>query len=242
MSVDSDNLELSSHASNHVNADDISSILSELSEDLDDIPTFETEHTLLNWVSIGKEKLKKLVGKPEPESKPSRGPYFKSKIGAVPAERTLRLKKAEERTAKKQHGEGFMGWFQQVSTASHGQAGNQAVNETADNQPTAFITSSPDDSGSEDSGCRRAATVKEVDDVSLSPLKISLQEEDGLANFEDIFLALDFDPPDISQIDGPSGAPPADPIPSLTSPSDAAGAEATEHHRPYIPGQSVPFS
>ncbi|KAJ7461076.1 hypothetical protein FB451DRAFT_1498190 [Mycena latifolia] len=71
MSIVSDNHALSDHGSNHHVSDDGSSILSELSEDLDDIPHFESEGMLLRWLDLGKEKVKKLIENLKPKGNTS---------------------------------------------------------------------------------------------------------------------------------------------------------------------------
>ncbi|KAJ7079330.1 hypothetical protein C8R44DRAFT_754655 [Mycena epipterygia] len=119
--------DLSDHGSN---SDAGSSILSELSEDLDDIPVFETEHTLLNWLEVGKEKVKKLMKNMKPETKSGWGPYFKSKIGATPADRTVRHRKAEDKRKAAGHGEGLFGWFQRSSMANGAQQAAASGNRT----------------------------------------------------------------------------------------------------------------
>ncbi|KAJ7133312.1 hypothetical protein C8R44DRAFT_730488 [Mycena epipterygia] len=59
----------------------VSSANSDLSEDLNDVPVFETENTLLSWLEVGKKRLKEImdaVKHPDVKEK-SRGQYYNDK-------------------------------------------------------------------------------------------------------------------------------------------------------------------
>ncbi|KAJ6490970.1 hypothetical protein C8R45DRAFT_928797 [Mycena sanguinolenta] len=86
---------------------------SDLSEAVGDVPAFESENSLLAWLDVGKERLKKIlesIRQPKDKEK-GRGPYYKTKIGAAPAPRTDRLKRATQNKTIKAHGHGLMSWL-----------------------------------------------------------------------------------------------------------------------------------
>ncbi|KAF7373764.1 hypothetical protein MSAN_00588000 [Mycena sanguinolenta] len=167
-------------------SDDGSSVLSDLSEDLDDIPAFETEQGLLKWLQLGKEQLKKLAINLKPAEKPLRGPYFKSKIGGVPSDRTARLKRAEDKKKAAGHGKGLMAWLgrptaalQQAAEVGSGSAVTP-LQETID-MPVIL----PADAAVE---MLIGDEVEEEDeDEDCLSLSLSEQEEEGLGDVEEIF-------------------------------------------------------
>ncbi|KAJ7327459.1 hypothetical protein DFH08DRAFT_816310 [Mycena albidolilacea] len=116
-------------------------------------------------------------------AKSGQGQYFKMKIGAVPADRTLRLHKAEEK--KRQHGEGFLGSFQ-CGLSRQKQAGNgggTSRNELMEDWLPLVI---PMPNGIDGTPC--TVTVEVIGDnnmESLSHSEIGQQQEDGLGNFEE---------------------------------------------------------
>jgi hypothetical protein len=95
-------------------------------------------------------------------------------------------------------------------------------------------------------GAPSTVTVKVIGDddtESLSHSEIGRQEEDGLGNFEEIYAALDLDPPNIPS--PPSGAPPINPSPSpqiTPSPSFPYDTAESEHRACYTPGLPISFS
>ncbi|KAJ7601325.1 hypothetical protein B0H17DRAFT_1155365, partial [Mycena rosella] len=239
--------DFDNHSSNHGGSDSNSTNLSDLSEDLDDMPHFETENSLLKWLEVGREQLKRFVTKKKPEDKPACEPYFKTKIGVVPAERTLRLMRAEEKKTTKEHGKGLSQWFQPALSASKNQTESLGGRTETVDQSTRDVAMTAPDSATEPSR-RPAMILEEVEDQedkdaeSLSPSEISRQEEDGFGDFEEIFAALEFDTPtypEISPVAGPSRTPHIDPLPPSTSPSNAPEPDP---RRRYIPGLPMSFS
>jgi hypothetical protein len=76
----------SNHSSHsHISdLDDGSSILSELLEDLGNIPVFESDNCLLQWLEVERAQMKKLIEHMKPAEKSVWGPYFESKVGTTP--------------------------------------------------------------------------------------------------------------------------------------------------------------
>ncbi|KAJ7447331.1 hypothetical protein B0H11DRAFT_2335656 [Mycena galericulata] len=174
----------------HTDSDD-----SFLSEDLHDMPKFESEAGLLGWLDIGKTQLKKILARlkqPAIVKNKPRGPYYKSTLGAAPAERTVRLHKATAVKTTKAHGGGLDSWFR-APTAS-----KQAVAAVA--EPSASTSMGPVDPRVPPFPSRRPVTIEEVPDEELdlgprpespTPSELSRLDEDGLGPLEEIFASLD---------------------------------------------------
>ncbi|KAJ7927374.1 hypothetical protein B0H13DRAFT_2312578 [Mycena leptocephala] len=223
-------------------ADGNSSILSDISEALDEIPVFETDHSLLNWLKAGKEQLKRLMENLKPAGKSGRGPYFKSRIGGVPSERTSRLHRAEDKKQKAAHGDSLMGWLGKGSRATTEQRNTpDATAEPNAEQPMTIDLVSmidPVAASATDHGHRHVVTVEEVDEEedieSLSP---SEREEEWLGDLEEIFAGLVLDPgpsTSFAQSTTPSPSASVPPVPGGSGPSlQTPNSQAS---RQYTPG------
>ncbi|KAJ7133475.1 hypothetical protein C8R44DRAFT_730622 [Mycena epipterygia] len=95
-----------------------------LSENLHDVPQFQSEASLLGWLNLGKKKVQKILDRAKEGSsinKKGRGRYYKTQIGAAPSDRTDRLHRADAKKTAKAHGGGLAAWFNkaQVTTEQH---------------------------------------------------------------------------------------------------------------------------
>ncbi|KAJ7084722.1 hypothetical protein C8R44DRAFT_753125 [Mycena epipterygia] len=91
-----------------------------LSEDLRDVPEFDSESSLLHWLDVGKKQLKSIFDRIKQNSaakNKGRGSYYKSQFGAAPAPRTDRLHRANAKKMEQAHGGGLKAWFSKAPAA-----------------------------------------------------------------------------------------------------------------------------
>ncbi|KAJ6615793.1 hypothetical protein B0H10DRAFT_2190861 [Mycena sp. CBHHK59/15] len=196
----------------------VSSENSDLSEDLNDVPVFETENTLLSWLEVGKKRLKEIVDAvkhPDVKEK-CRGQYYKTKLGGAPAPRTERLKRANEKKTVAAHGAGLMSWLKKSAQDE------LAANGVETSQTAASASADDHDAPIASSSSRRPVTLEEVDDEesihrpeSPSPSERSRLEEDGLVDWEEIFASVSATLPEQSDLPStPSTSAASGPLPT----------------------------
>ncbi|KAF7350762.1 hypothetical protein MSAN_01637300 [Mycena sanguinolenta] len=240
ISVDSEHLDPNDFTLN-CPSDDGSSVLSELSEELDDVPAFESEQSLLKWLQLGKEQIKKLVRNLKPTEKRGRGPYFKSTIGRVPSDRTVRLKKAEDKKKAAGHGKGLMGWLGRPGTAPAPAA------EVAP-EPESTVAPLPEETGEtplippsdaavdhESIDVDLVVVADNDDGRSLSP---SEQEEEGLGDLEEIFAKITLAPETPCPPHNPAPPVPGQtlsPSPVVQSPAEGGSSPNQQYTAGPIP-------
>ncbi|KAJ7455738.1 hypothetical protein FB451DRAFT_1184035 [Mycena latifolia] len=206
-SIADSEMELLSQNSDHEST--VPSEDSALSEALDDVPAFESEAGLLAWLDVGKKQLKKLLDRMKEKSTGATkklGSYYKTQVGAAPAARTDRLRRANAAKTAKVHGGGLMGWFtkgpakdppvRDIAEVSMSAGGNQMeIDPSTYTVPPVPGTSS-----------QHPVTIEEVEDEettllprsdSPTPSELSRLEEDGLGDLEEIFASLNLGDPAI---------------------------------------------
>ncbi|KAJ6624450.1 hypothetical protein B0H10DRAFT_1943319 [Mycena sp. CBHHK59/15] len=169
------------------------SILTELSEDLGDIPVFESENLLIRWLDAGKEKLSKIMSKLEPTNTKGRGQYYRTQPGGQPAARTIRLKNQQDRDTRKQHGKGIMGWLQKPSPQVAESVNPAVCNRSVEVPGPSVIDNDTHAAPLGDNSGRKVAIEEILDEEDLqrtilSLSEVSLLEEDGLGELPEVFL------------------------------------------------------
>ncbi|KAJ7200600.1 hypothetical protein GGX14DRAFT_400597 [Mycena pura] len=199
-----------------------------------DVPSFETENALRKWLKLGKTKLTilkaKLAANTEEPAK-TRGPYFKTRLGAAPAARTVRLQRQRDRDLRQQHGAGILRFFKKAGTPD-----SEEVEVVA--PPAADVISllasseessaySELDAGTVSLSCSQFGPTidDDEDDIeqgSLAQSELSRLEEDGLGDIEEILAAASgqedwdddngaYDDPEPPQPSPPASVPTPDP-------------------------------